>query len=118
MNDQLLRRVFFASALLLASSCYAQKAQDMVQQSIEAAMRGQCSDVLSIMVKTACENQMPGMQQKISQLGKLKKVSYKGIENTPQGPVEVYLADHEAGKMIWMAVVAPDGKLSTLWAPN
>lgn len=106
------------SVAFLLSTAHAQEAAGKVQQAIEESANGKCSDVLSTMVKYACEQQTTQMAATFKALGKLKSVTYKGIESTPNGKGEVYLATHQNGKMMWMVVVAPDGKLSTFWSPG
>lgn len=106
------------SAAFFLSTAHAQEATGKVQQAIEESASGKCSDVLSTMVKYACEQQTTQMVATFKTLGKLKSVTYKGIESMPNGKAEVYLATHQNGKMMWMVVVAPDGKLSTFWSPG
>lgn len=113
-----LASVAAAAALFFSSTAYAQDAAGKVQQAIEESANGKCSDVLSTMVKYACDQQAPQMAVAFKALGSLKSVTFKGIESTPSGKAEVYLATHQNGKMMWMIVVAPDGKLSTFWSPG
>lgn len=96
----------------------AQEAAGKVQQAIEESANGKCSDVLSTLVKYACEQQATQMAATFKALGKLSSVTYRGIESTPMGKAEVYLATHQNGKMMWLVIVAPDGKLSTFWSPG
>lgn len=106
------------AAAFLLSTAHAQDAVGKVQQAIEESANKKCSDVLSTMVRYACEQQITQMAATFKTLGTLKSVTYKGMESTPNGKAEVYLATHQNGKMMWMVVVAPDGKLSTFWSPG
>lgn len=104
--------------LATAQLVHAQGAAGKVRQAIEETTNGKCSDVLSTMVKYACEQQSARMAETFKRLGRITDVSFKGLEATPNGQAEVYLATHQNGKMMWMVVVAPDGKLSTFWSPG
>ena len=104
--------------IFCASSAHGQAAAAKVRQAVEASVNGKCSDVLSAMVKHACEQQSSQMSATFKALGQLSDVSFKGFESTPNGNAEVYLVTHSKGTMIWMVVVAPDGKLSTFWSPG
>lgn len=106
------------SVAFFLSAAHGQEATGKVQQAIEESANGKCSDVLSTVVKYACEQQATQMAATFKALGKLKGVTYKGTESTPNGKAEVYLATHQNGKMMWVVVVAPDGKLSTFWSPG
>lgn len=106
------------SAAFCLSTVHAQDAAGKVRQAIEESANGKCSDVLSTMVKYACDQQATQMAATFKALGKLSDVTYKGVETMPNGKAEVYLATHQNGKMMWMVVVAPDGKLSTFWSPG
>ncbi|MCY1286883.1 hypothetical protein D9M68_336580 [compost metagenome] len=91
---------------------------DKVRQAIEASMQGECSDVLSTMVKTACEGQTAQAANIYQRLGALNELIFKGYESTPNGKAEVYQAIHQNGKMLWLIIEAPDGRLSTFWSPG
>lgn len=101
----------------LATIAAAQQSAGLVRTAVEDAMNGTCSQVLSTMVRTACQQQMPGMQQRLSQLGKIKEVKYQGQEQTPQGSAEVFLVIHEKGSLAWMAI-AENGRLRVFWTPG
>ncbi|CAK9889533.1 hypothetical protein ABE525_12365 [Pseudomonas wadenswilerensis] len=107
-----------AMLLAMTSLARAEHLEGQVREAIEAAMQGECSEVLSTMVKASCEGQIDRMTQALSQLGPLASVEFKGNEDTPSGSAEVYQATHANGKMLWLAIKAPSGKLSMFWSPG
>lgn len=111
-----------AFAILLSTGTIAladtQQTEDKVRKVIEASLKGECSDMLSTMIKSACESQLASSIPVYQQLGPLKDLAFKGYENTPNGQAMVFQATHQNGKMLWMAIEAPDGKLSTFWSPG
>jgi hypothetical protein len=107
-------------AMLLAyvPASQAQHVEDKVREAIEASIQGKCSDVLSTMIKATCEGQLAQMSAVYSRLGALDSLEFKGLEATPSGQAEVYQAIHANGKMLWLVIKAPDGRLSTFWSPG
>lgn len=114
------RTLGVSCAMLLAyvPASQAQHLEDKVREAIEASIQGECSDVLSTMIKAACEGQLARMSTLYSKLGALNSLEYKGLEDTPSGQAEVYQATHANGKMLWLVIKAPDGRLSTFWSPG
>jgi hypothetical protein len=59
------------------------------------------------------------LQARLSSLGAIQDVEYKGIEQLPSGiEAEVYKVSFEKGHMMWMAAAAANGKLNFLWSPG
>lgn len=91
---------------------------DTVRKVIDASLKGECSDLLSTMVKSACQAQLANSTPIYQNLGPLQDVVFKGYENTPNGEAMVFQATHQNGGMLWAVIKAPDGKLSTFWSPG
>ena len=125
-----MKRMIFAACVVLlgaANSALAgasvgpadtQKTADKVRKVIDASLKGECSDLLSTMIKSACQAQLANSTPIYQKLGPLQDVSYKGVENTPNGQAMVFEASHQNGHMLWAVIEAPDGKLSTFWSPG
>lgn len=109
-----------SSALAGASAGTAdtQQTADKVRKVIEASLQGECSNLLSTMIKSACQAQLPQSTPIYQKLGPLQDVTYQGVENTPNGQAMVFQASHQNGHMLWAVIEAPDGKLSTFWSPG
>lgn len=110
--------IFAGLIVGVAMPCSAQQAESEVRRAIQEAVQGRCSDVLSTMLKYTCEQQMPQAASTYKALGQLQGLAFRGYEATPAGQAEVYLATHAHGKMMWAAIKASDGKLTTLWSPG
>lgn len=98
---------------------YGQSAGPKVKQALEDAANGQCSSVLSPLVKQSCETQIQNMAATLKKLGKLESLSFKGMENLPQGGnAEAWEAVHQNGRMLWLARLSSDDKLNVFWTPG
>jgi hypothetical protein len=95
---------------------YGQDSKVAVRAAVESASQGMCSDVMSISLKYTCEQQHANTAQINSALGKFEDIEFKGVESTPSGMADVYVATYQRGQMIWFAIRAPDGKLALLWS--
>ena len=105
-------------ASLIPLTGYAQTTKDLVRRAVEDAANGICSNVLSPMVKVACQQQMPNFKERIAALGPILSIEYQGDEITPQGAAEVYLVKHQKKAMAWMAIADNNGKLRVFWTPG
>ncbi len=102
----------------ISGSAYGQASESQVRRAIVDYQQGTCSDVLSITVKYECSQTIEQYYRIVRDLGPLISLNYLGIEQTPKGPADAFLAKHENGEMLWLGMLAPDGKLSLFWSPG
>lgn len=115
---------FVILALGIPSSGYALEDteganSELLEQALTAAAQGECpSEIMSPMLRGACEQQMPRMGRQLSRLGEIESIEYMGIQQTPSGPAEVYKVQYTQSSHMWMISSGPDGKAVILWSPQ
>ncbi len=115
--------ILFAALLLFTSTAASAEQDgrhhDLLRNAIEAAGRGECPETLMTpLLIGACEDQQPGIGQRISSLGKIRKLRFMGIQNSQMGPAEVYRVTHERGTMTWMINTDGNGKILVFYTPG
>ncbi len=113
-----LATVAIAIASLVGSVAIAQEARDKVRQAVEEAGQGRCSDVLSAQLKEACVQQVEKTAEVLQTLGPITDFSFRGVETVKSGQAEAYVVTYERAKLLWLATLAPDGRLNGLWSPG
>ncbi|HSC29934.1 MAG TPA: hypothetical protein VLD67_21825 [Vicinamibacterales bacterium] len=80
--------------------------------------KGNCSDkLIGPMILDACEKQISKLKPALQQLGEVKNVRYRGIEQLPSGVgAEVYRVVFAKGEMTWMVAAGPNGKLTVFYS--
>lgn len=117
-----LMSISIAAGVALTSSAHAQENgvnESLLRRSLEAIATGECpSSLLAPMLRGACQGQMPAAASNLARKGKIKQVEYEGMEQSMNGPAEVYRVIYEHGEQMWMIKAAPDGKAQVLWSPT
>lgn len=91
--------------------------KNLLVRALEAAAGGNCpDDIMSPLLQDTCERQMPQMANTLDGLGKIKDTVFKGNQQTPSGPAEVYRVRFERGTMTWVINTGSDGKIVVLWS--
>lgn len=112
-------RIFFGSAVCigLSYSATAQQYGDLLIEALSASANGECpTSIMSNMLASTCQSQMPGLGQALQQAGEINGVQFMGIDQSPNGPVEVYRVDFENRDMTWAINTGSDGKIMVLWS--
>lgn len=92
---------------------------ELLKRALTASANGKCpAEIMSPMLRGACEQQMPGMGQALASKGSIEKVEFVGIQASQMGPAEVYKVKFTAGNMMWMINTGPDGKILVLFSPG
>lgn len=111
-----------AAALMLAGAASAEtgKLEGKVVAFIKANAAGKCpADLLGPVLLDQCEQQIDRIQARLSALGSIEEVQYKGVEQFPNGlEAEVYKIVFQKGNMMWLAAGGSNGKLYYLWSPG
>ena len=121
------RRIVLLSVALFAvivfaatASAESGKLEGKVVAVIKANAAGKCpADLLGPVLLDQCEQQIDRIQARLSSLGSIEEVQYKGIDQLPNGmEVEVYKVSFQKGHMLWLAAGGGNGKLNYLWSPG
>jgi hypothetical protein len=92
------------------------KLEDLLKRAIAASTQGSCpAELMSPLLRSTCENQQPSIGQRLTSLGKVSSLSFMGMQDTPNGPAEVYRVKHERGQTTWMINTDSKGKIVVLW---
>jgi hypothetical protein len=95
------------------------KYEDLLVRVLTANAHGDCpGNLMSPLLKDACEDQMSKMRPRFDALGAIKGAEYRGIQQTPNGPAEAYRVTFENGHMSWIISTGADGKIVILWSPG
>jgi hypothetical protein len=95
------------------------KYKDLIVRVLKANARGECpKDLMSPLLQDQCEQQMPTMRKRFDALGAVKSAKYRGVQQTPMGPAEVYGVAFDNGHMTWLISTGPDGKIVIFWSPG
>jgi hypothetical protein len=93
--------------------------QDVLRRAIIAASQGKCpAELMTPLLRSQCEDQQPGMGQRIAALGQITSIDFMGTQTTPGGPAEIYKVTHEKGRLTWMISTDSQGKIVILWTPG
>jgi len=91
----------------------------LLKTALTASAKGECpGNIMSALLKSACEQQQPGMGQSLAQRGSITGTEYVGLQQTQMGPAEVYKVKFQQGILTWMINTGPDGKIVVLWSPG
>ncbi|USX26048.1 hypothetical protein NHH73_26365 [Oxalobacteraceae bacterium OTU3CINTB1] len=119
MTHLLLHALVAIAANTIAGSVFAQGTgmhADLLKRALAESSKGKCSpDIMSPMLRGACEQQMPGMSQMLTNKGTVLSVEFMGTQTSGMGPAEVYKVKFSAGTMMWMINTGPDGKILVFW---
>jgi hypothetical protein len=93
-------------------------AKEQLIAALTGTAAGTCPEaVMSPMLLDACEQQLSANRRMLSELGKIKGATYRGLQELPQGvKAEAYRVDFEKGSMTWLASLDSEGKLLVLWS--
>lgn len=92
---------------------------DLLKRALTESAKGKCpAEIMSPMLKGACEQQMPAMAQALAGKGSIVDVEYVGTQASQFGPAEVYKVKFSSGNMMWMINTGPDGKIMVLFSPG
>lgn len=116
-------KVVALSALFSAVAASAQNYTPRLEQSLRNALSkvtvGSCPpELMTPMLQYQCEKQVEPMKAHLARLGPVQNITFRGTQQTPQGPAEVYLVKFASGEMLWMVATDPDGKLNIFWSPG
>lgn len=90
----------------------------LVRRALIASAAGRCPEsVMGPLLRTACEQQMPGMGENLAARGEIMAVRYEGQQETPTGPLSIYTVNYADSQMTWMVSKSRDGKLATFFSP-
>lgn len=91
--------------------------RDLLVKALQSTAGGKCpANIMGETLLDACQQQMPGMGKVIAQKGSIKEALFRGIQQMPSGPAEVYRVQFERGSMTWVLNTGADGKLFVLWS--
>lgn len=92
---------------------------ELLKRALTESAKGKCpAEIMSPMLRGACEQQMPAMGQALASKGAIVDVEYVGTQGSQMGPAEVYKVKFSAGNMMWMINTGPDGKIMVLFSPG
>lgn len=70
------------------------------------------------MLADQVEQQISPIRQRLTQLGSMRSIEFRGIQSTPSGPAEYYRVRYENGQMVWIINLTPSKKIGVLWSPG
>jgi hypothetical protein len=96
------------------------KLRSTLREALVEAAKGNCPErLLGALVLDACEQQIARMKTALQNLGAIKELRYRGLEQLPTGgEAEVYRVVFANGQMVWMVAASPNGKLTVFYSPG
>jgi hypothetical protein len=85
---------------MVASGAVAQQHERLLRTSLESVAQGAPDyDTMEPLLANGVEQTLSATRQRLSALGKIRKLTYKGIQTTPMGQAEAYSVEFERGMM-------------------
>jgi len=113
---------FIISYVIAATQCVAQdngRHVNLLKRSLQLVASGSCpEELMSPFMLATCDQQLVAMKGRLEQVGSIRNTRYRGLQQTPYGPAEVYTVNFANGTMVWMIKTGSDGKIDGLWSPG
>jgi hypothetical protein len=92
---------------------------DLLQKTLDSVRAGTPNySSMEPLTADAVEQGLPQTKRRLTALGAIKSVEYRGIQSTPSGDAETWRVRFENGTMNWLISVTPRGKILILWSPG